>query len=524
MSPDVGNVRPAVLCRPASDADEVPALQVHGASKTFGTTRVLRDVDLQIRPGEVRALVGENGSGKSTLVKVLAEYHIPDDDTTVTVGGTAIVPHHPGASDGAGLRFVHQDLALVGNLSTVENLGLGRGYTNATARPVRWAQRRRDAAHVMAGLGYHLDVDLPVARLQASERTAVAVARAVAPHRSPAKVLVLDEPTANLPGVEVERLFALVRRVKGAGVAILFISHHLNEVFELCDSVSVLRGGALVGTCHVREVTDTALVEMMTGHQVSRATASATATRPQVVLSVQDLSGLTVQGIDLQVSSGEIVGVAGITGSGREAVARLLFGAAPRSGTVNVDDAPLPAHRPDLSVATGMALVPADRPKNAVITGLDVGENVSIARPTDFVRRRVFRRRLETAEVTRWLRQLDVRPQKPRKPCAQLSGGNAQKVVLARWLRLRPTVLILDEPTQGVDVGAKEDIHRLVENAAGDGCAVLVCSTDSEELARLCHRVIVLVRGRVGRELTAPLRAEEITATSIADATVSTTS
>lgn len=502
---------------PVPEVGRSPALDVRGACKTFGAQRVLHDVAMQIGPGEVRALVGENGSGKSTLVKILAGYHVPDDGTSITVAGRNVQSHQPGASDEAGLRFVHQDLALVGGLSTVENLGLGRGYGSRQGGPVRWSRRRREAQQVMAELGYDFDVDRPVAQLEASERTAVAVARAVSPHHSPPRVLVLDEPTANLPGVEVERLFALVRRVRDSGIAILFISHHLNEVFGLADSVTVLRGGRLVATKQVRDVTEAALIELMVGHEVSRSQAKAAPAGSAVVLAVAGLTGQSVHHVDLTVSAGEILGVAGITGSGREALGPLLFGGAPRRGSVTVNGVALTPQRPDLSVAAGLALVPADRARNAVLHGHDVSENLSIARPADFMRRGVFRRAQETAAVTTWLRRLDVRPQQPRKALSQLSGGNAQKVILARWLRLQPKVLVLDEPTQGVDVGAKEDIHQRVQDAASQGCAVLVCSTDSEELARLCSRVVVLVRGQVRREFTAPLRADEITAASLAD-------
>ncbi|MEA2172054.1 MAG: ribose transport system ATP-binding protein [Solirubrobacteraceae bacterium] len=494
-----------------------PALAVTRASKTFGAARVLRDVDVTINAGEIRALVGENGSGKSTLVKILAGYHTPDPGSEVAVAGATLATSSPDASDAAGLRFVHQDLALVAELSTVENLGLGRGYGSGVGRPVRWTQQRHLAEQAMVDLGYDVDVTEPVGRLAASERTAVAVARAVSPHVSPPRVLVLDEPTANLPGPEVARLFALVRRVAGSGIAVLFISHHLNEVFELADSVTILRGGALVATQSVDETTESDLIEMMVGHTVSAAQPRRGRREDNIVLRATGLAGLTLQHADLDIAAGEIVGIAGITGSGREAIAPLLFGGAPRSGVVEIAGAPLRAQRPWESIAAGVALVPAERAKNAVLAGHDVSENISIARPRDFVRRGMFRRRLETHEVSKWLGELDVRPPETRIPLAQLSGGNAQKVILARWLRLEPKVLVLDEPTQGVDVGAREDIYRRIEQAAQQGCAVVVCSTDSEELARLCSRVLVLVRGRVRRELDAPLTLDEITAACLTD-------
>jgi ribose transport system ATP-binding protein len=494
-----------------------PALTVAKASKTFGPQRVLHDVDLEIQTGEIRALVGENGSGKSTLVKILAGYHAPDPGSLVTVAGEPVAPHNPDASDHAGLRFVHQDLALVGTLTTVENLGLGRGYGSGSGRPVRWRTQRREAQAAMAELGYSINVERPVRDLTASERTAVAVARATSPHRSAPRVLVLDEPTANLPGPEVIRLFALVRQVASSGIAILFISHHLNEVFDLCGSVTVLRGGAVVATAPVSTIDESQLIEMMVGHSVSPAAPRRSQSAQTAALRAADLGGLSLRRADLEVAAGEIVGVAGITGSGREAIASLLFGGAPRTGVVKIGDKTLPGGRPWESIAAGMALVPAERVRNAVFPEHDVSENISIARPGDFVKNHVLRRRLESTGTSKWMAQLDVRPPLPRAPISQLSGGNTQKVMLARWLRLAPKILLLDEPTQGVDVGAREDIYRRIEQTAQQGCAVLVCSTDAEELVRLCARVIVLVRGQVSQELEAPVTIDEISAACLTD-------
>jgi len=493
------------------------ALVLRGVSKTFGTQQVLSNVDVTVRPGEIRGLVGENGSGKSTLVKILAGYHAPDDGAEIFVCGRPVAARQPGASDEAGLRFVHQDLALIGRLSATENLGLGCGYGNRAGRPIQWTRRRRAARQALAELGYLFDVDAPVAQLAASERTAVAVVRALSPHRSAPRVLVLDEPTASLPGPEVERLVSLVRVIRDRGIAILFVSHHLGEVFDLADSVTVLRGGAVAGTRPVDGLAEETLIEMMVGRSVTRKPQRPPFSRGQVVLAAEGVTGGSVRGADLDVSAGEIVGVAGITGSGREAIARLLFGGAPRSGTVSVNGNTLRPRRPDLSLAAGIAYIPSDRAAYASFCGHDVSENLSIARPADFVRTGVRRRRLELAETRRWMDLLDIRPRTPRAPMSNLSGGNAQKVILARWLRLDPKLLLLDEPTQGVDIAAREDIHRRIEHAAASGCAVVVCSTDSEELARLCTRVIVMLRGRVGAELTAPLDADGITAACLAD-------
>ena len=532
---------------PVGSAVHPPALVVSQASKTFGMTRVLHGVDLRIEAGEIRALVGENGSGKSTLVKILSGFYVPDEGTgAVSVGGQDIAPHRSGESDAAGLRFVHQDLGLVGQLNTFENLGLGRGYGSKLALPVRWKAQRRRAQQEMLRLGYHFDVERPVAELEASERTAVAVARAVSDWqangveaagldgdavadrsqhgasgvvpgtRGGPQVLVLDEPTVNLPGREVRRLLELVRRLRDSGIAILFITHHLNEVFELADTVTVLRNGSLITTQPVRDFTEDSLIELMVGRSVSRASSASPGNSSTPVVRIEGLSGATVRGIDLNIGAGEIVGVAGVTGSGREAVAPLLFGAVPRQGSVTVDGQQLKGGRPDLSIAAGMGLIPADRAQNAVIRGLDVGENLTVARLSDFMTTAKLAKRSEQKEIASWMDKLDVRPRRPRLACSQLSGGNAQKVILARWLRLRPKVLVLDEPTQGVDVGAKEDIHRNIDTAAQEGCALLVCSTDHEELVRLCSRVLVLVHGKVAYELHAPFDIDQITAASLA--------
>ncbi|GAA1003729.1 ribose import ATP-binding protein RbsA [Acrocarpospora pleiomorpha] len=493
-----------------------PALQVHSASKTFGGVRVLEDVSLAVLPGEIRAIVGENGSGKSTLVKILAGYYEPDAGTEVAVAGNPVTTTHAGEAKNAGLRFVHQDLALVDSLNVVENLGLGRGFGCGRGRPVNWADRRREARQNLAELGYDVDVTVPTGKLQASERTAVAVARAVAEHHSRPQLLVLDEPTANLPGPEVERLFDLVRRVRDNGVAVLFISHHLDEVFELADSVTVLRGGRLITTRPIAGLDRSTLIELIVGHPVQSSTQTAVVDERSVVLELKSISGATVHKLSADVRKGEILGIAGITGSGREAAASLIFGGLPRTGDVVVDGHFVPSGRPDLSIGAGIAMVPANRPRVAVVHGHTVAENLTLARLKDFSQKGWLRRREEMRTVQGWLGELDVRPREPHALMSRLSGGNAQKVILARWLRLEPRVLILDEPTQGVDVGAKQDIHDRIRAAASSGCSVVVCSTDSEELALLCTRILVFSGGRVESELPGPVEAAAITAACLA--------
>jgi ribose transport system ATP-binding protein len=492
-------------------------LSVSNLSKTFFGQRVLSAVDLALDAGEVHGLIGQNGSGKSTLIKVLAGYHTPDPGGEVLVDGTALAPGSPAASDACGLRFVHQDLGLVESLDAVENLALGPGYAKTRLGLIRWSSERRDAEEALGRLGHDIDVTRPVGRLPMASRTAIAVARALSPRSGTPKVVVLDEPTASLPAHEAQLLFDLVRRVSGMGVAVVLVSHRLDEVIATCSRVSVLRDGAMVACREVDGLTTADMVEMMIGHRVDLDTPDPQAAEVGAAkLVVEGLTTTTIHGISFDVGAGEIVGIAGITGSGREEVAPALFGGLSRGGTVSVSRQLVPPQRPDRSIAAGIGLVPADRHANAVFADATVRENTSVVNLAALAPRGLVRTRRELAEVSSWLRKIDVRPPDPERIIATLSGGNQQKVILARWLRQNPRVLILDEPTQGVDVGAKAEIHALLDAAATAGTAVLVASTESEELARLCRRVLVLRNGTVA----ARLEGSQISAARITAATL----
>jgi ribose transport system ATP-binding protein len=506
------------------------ALSVRGLSKTFVGQRALVDVDLDVAPGEIRALVGENGCGKSTLIKILAGFHEPDAGAAVSVAGEPLALGQPGAGEAAGLRFVHQDLGLVAGLDGVDNLALGRGYRARRAGLIDWAGERRAAQAALRRLGYEIDLRTPVGRLTISERTAVAVARALRgsvggkPAQAQrdgdpgaATMLVLDEPTANLPAAEAARLFALVRSVRDSGVSVLFVSHHFDEVFALADTVTVLRDGRVVATRPVAGLTEPELVELVIGRPLElHEDLGLRSARADTVLSASGLRGQVVAGVDLDLHAGEVLGVAGITGSGREELAGMLFGGLPRTGTVSVAGDVVPPRRPDRAIAAGMGLVPAERHANAAFLAASLRENVTLVDVRRNVVAGLLRHRRERSDVAHWLERLQVRPARSETAMAALSGGNQQKVVLARWLRQEPRVLVLDDPTQGVDVGAKAEIHGLIDEAAANGTAVLVLSSDHEELARLCHRVLVLRSGVVADELRPPaLTAERLTAGTI---------
>lgn len=479
------------------------ALRVEHLSKTFPGQRALDDVTLTVGAGEVHALVGQNGSGKSTLVKILAGYHQPDAGASAWVAEEPLQLGDAAAAARAGLRFVHQDLGLVGSMSTVENLALGAGYRTSFGARIRWRRERIAAREALAALDApDIDVLAPVASLPAAQRTIVAIARALIGWEEGARILVLDEPTAALPDNDVQHLFDVIRRLRARGVAIVYVSHHLDEVFDLADRVTVLRDGRKVATVTVDELDHAGLVELIVGHRVEQLTSSEPNTG-HPVLSVRGLRGGTVKGVDFDVLEGEIVGIAGITGSGREDVIGLISGQCPRDdGSVIVGERAVANYAPRAALAAGAALVPADRAVTGVVSGMSVRENLTLTELSRHVRGGRLRHRREIEEVRDWIERLSIKARSTEAPIAELSGGNQQKVMFGKALRLSPKVLLLDEPTQGIDVGAKEQIHRLIDAAAANGVATLVASTDTDELVRLCHRVLVFVEGRIAMELT----------------------
>lgn len=492
------------------------ALQVRNLSKSFGTNKALDGATLSIKPGEIRALVGQNGCGKSTLIKILAGFHEPDPNGSVEVSGQPLAFGAADSEAAAGLRFVHQDLGLVGDLDTVDNIALGKGFMTNKLGMIAWKSEASYARELLRALGYEFDVRKPVNQLAISERTAVAIARAMSDGDS-TRVFILDEPTANLPSDEADRLYQLVRNLAAKGIAIMFVSHHFDEVFDLAETVTVMRDGRIIDTRAVKELTEPELIEMVVGRKIGeRESEINTHVSGNPILSVDNLSGSLISDVSFKVRQGEILGVAGITGSGREELVGLLFGASSRQGKVTVEDQELPPGRPDKSVAAGVAMVPAERLSNAAFVEFPIRENVTVVNTQSNVIKGFLNRSRETSDVLSWLKKLDVRPPAPELPMGNLSGGNQQKVVLARWLREEPKVILLDEPTQGVDVGAKRDIHTLIDEVVADGTCAVIASTDHEELVRLCHRVLIVRDGRVVAELQSPgIDHDEITALTI---------
>jgi ribose transport system ATP-binding protein len=480
-------------------------LRIEHLSKTFPGQAALIDVDVDVAKGEVHALVGQNGSGKSTLIKVLAGYHQPDPgDAAAWVNDEPLTLGDGHAALAAGIRFVHQDLGLVGSVNAVENLALTNGYRTGFGGRIKWREERRATRKALSDLGLeNVDIKKPVSELAPAQRTSIAIARALVGWEQHAHLLILDEPTATLPGDDVARLFEVIHRLKARGVSILYVSHHLDEVFELADRVTVLRDGRRIETVPVRELDHDGLIELIVGHRLETATATEASASGAAALQVRALKGDTVEHLDLDVRPGEIVGLAGITGSGREDVLALIAGQMPRDdGDVWIDSEPIPNYQPHAAIGAGAAFVPAERGVRGAVATMSVRENLTLCDVgRNFVGGRL-RRSSEVKETKQWIDRLSIKTSSTEALIASLSGGNQQKVMFGKALRLTPKVLLLDEPTQGIDVGAKDQIHRLVDEAAGNGMAVLVASTDTEELVRLCHRVVVMADGRILATLT----------------------
>ncbi|GLX17063.1 MULTISPECIES: sugar ABC transporter ATP-binding protein [Streptomyces] len=473
-----------------------PVLEAHGISKRFPGVLALDAVALRLFPGEVHALMGENGAGKSTLIKVLTGVH-PADGGTVLVDGSPHVFTDPLQAQRAGISTVYQEVNLCPNLSVAENILIGREPRRFGL--VRWSEVRRRAAELLTGLELDLDVTGPLDAHSLAVRQLVAIVRAV---DVSAKVLVLDEPTSSLDREEVAQLFGLVRRLRDRGVAILFVTHFLDQVFDLCDRVTVLRGGRLEGEYPIAELTPVTLVQRMIGGEPAtldqlsgrthRREAGRAADEPFLRARRLTRTG-SIEPYDLDIHAGEVVGLAGLLGSGRTEAARLLFGAdSADAGEVRIEGRRVLLRSPRHAIARGIAFCSENRKSEGLVGELTVRENIILALQAARGWTRPLTRAKQDELALHWIEALDIRPPDPEAQVRHLSGGNQQKVLLARWLLTEPRLLILDEPTRGIDIGAKAEIQKLVARLAGEGTAVLFVSAELEEVLRLSHRIAVL--------------------------------
>ncbi len=470
-------------------------VRLEGVSKSFAGITVLKNIYFDVRAGEVHALLGENGAGKSTLIKIIAGVHAPDSGT-IHLGDTAHTAVTPKAARRGGVATVYQELLLFPELTVAENVFLGNAPRNK-ARMLDWTQMRRRARQLLDSLDSpDLDVDAKVGTLSVANRQRVEIAKALS---QDAKVLIMDEPTAALADADIRRLIAVVRRLRDRGVGIIYVSHKLPEIFELADRVTVLRDGALIATKPIGDVTEQSLVAMMVGREIDHLFPRGEPKIGDVLLKVNHLSyGSRVQDISFELRRGEILGVAGLVGSGRTELALTIFGITPAtSGKITIDGRPVTITTPKQARNFGIAYVPEDRGLQGLVRPMSIAQNNSMASLHNVARGIFISVAAELRRAASSITKLGVRARGPEQPVGQLSGGNQQKVVLGKWLETSPRILIMDEPTRGIDVGAKAEIHALMARLAGEGMAILMISSELPEILGMSDRVLVMHGGRL---------------------------
>jgi rhamnose transport system ATP-binding protein len=487
-----------------------PLLQLSSVTKAFGAVRALKGVSFDLQPGEVHALLGENGAGKSTLIKLITGAHAPDTGT-IEVDGRLIRHLTPAAAHRLGIACIYQQPALFPDLTVAENIGL-RLEPTSPGRRIRWEDRRRRSRALLTEIGAAIPVEAEVRSLSMPEQQLVEIACVVG---AGARVVIMDEPTASLTRREQERLFSVVRDLRSRGVGIIYISHRLEEIFRLADRLTVLRDGETVGTRAVAplpsargigspSVQESELIQMMVGREVSHIFPPSEAAAGPVVLSLRGVQchASRVRDIDLDIHAGEIIGLAGLVGAGRTELARVLFGITPAdAGEIRLNGERLEIRSPRQAVEAGIAYVPEDRRRHGVILEMPIAHNTTLAVLRQLFPRGWMNDRTERDVTESFIRDLDIRSSGPEALAGSLSGGNQQKVSLARWLAIRPRLLILDEPTQGVDVGAKSELHRIIRRLASEGLAVLMISSDLPEILGMSDRIAVMRGGTISTVL-----------------------
>jgi rhamnose transport system ATP-binding protein len=495
-----------VTATPDGPASRPALLEVRAVTKSFGAVAAVQGVSFALHPAEAHALVGENGAGKSTIVKMLAGVHRPDTGT-LAVGGEPVEFAGPADAKAAGIAVIYQEPTLFPDLSVAENIAMG----NQPLTRLRQIDRRAmhvTATRLFARLGVHLDPDRPARGLSIADQQLVEIAKALS---SDARILIMDEPTAALSGVEVERLFSVTRTLRDSGAAIMFISHRIEEITALCQRVTIMRDGRHVCTEPTAGLSADDMIRRMVGRDLSALFPKQDTTIGDTVLEVAGLGREGVfRDISFTVAAGEIVALAGLVGAGRSEVMRAVFGVdAYDTGSVRVSGRPLKPGSPRAAMAAGMALVPEDRRQQGLIMDLSVERNVTLPRSRALARLGLLLGGPERREARDWTRRLQTKLGRLSDPVGTLSGGNQQKVVLAKWLATGPKLLIVDEPTRGIDVGTKAEVHRLMSTLAADGLAVVMVSSELPEVLGMADRILVLREGHLAAHLTRAEATEE---------------
>ena len=486
-------------------SDTSPLLEMRGIVKSFPGVQALRGVDLSLRPGEVLALLGENGAGKSTLMKVLGGAHRADEGT-LSIDGRVTPFDSPQDSRNAGVAVIYQEFNLVPGLTAVENIFLGQEVTRAGF--VAQKQERERTAALFKRLGVEIDLDVPCRRLTTAQQQLVEIAKALA---FDARIIVMDEPSAALTSHEVERLFEIIRDLKRHAIGIIYISHRLDEVFTVADRVTVLRDGRNVGERPVAQITRNQMIELMVGRELKDEFPARTVTLGAPRLEVSGLRrGRAVRDVSFAVRRGEILALTGLVGAGRTETARLIFGADPReAGEIRLDGNVLALRSPQDAIAAGIGLLTEDRKLQGLVLGHSVRENFGLPNLTWLSRRGFVQLGQERTHFARYVDQLRIKVPNQEQRAGNLSGGNQQKVVLAKWLARNCDVLIFDEPTRGIDVGAKYEIYLLLNELAAAGKAIVMISSELPEVLGMADRILVMHEGRVTGEIADARRATQ---------------
>jgi rhamnose transport system ATP-binding protein len=493
-----------------------PALELRAVAKAFGSVIALRSGSLALHRGSIHALVGENGAGKSTLVKIIAGLY-QRDSGDLLLDGTSVDFSTTAQSKAAGIAVIYQEPTLFPDLSVTENVFMGRQPTGRFGRIDRRAMRT-EVVGLFERLGVRIDPDRPAEGLSIADQQIIEIAKAIS---LDASVLVMDEPTAALSGVEVGRLFAVARALRDEGRALLFISHRFDEVFALCDTITVMRDGEYIATAPTDSTTVDRIVHQMVGREITELFPKQEARIGEVLLEVSGLNSAGVfHDVSFTVRSGEIVGLAGLVGAGRSEVARAVFGVdGYDSGSVTLTGRSIPGTNPTAAMRAGIALVPEDRRRQGLVLDSSVSRNITMAIQKRLTKGGLLTDGSENAAARIWASRLEVKSSALDTVAGTLSGGNQQKVVLGKWLATNPKVLIIDEPTRGIDIGTKAEVHRLLSQLAGDGMGILMISSELPEVLGMADRVLVMREGRITAELD---RAEATSETVMFAATQST--
>jgi len=488
-----------------SASEVLPLLSIFNCAKTFGETKALKSVDLEIYPGEVHALIGQNGSGKSTLIKILAGYHEPDPGATLKARGEILpLPLTPARATRLGLAFLHQDVGMAPSLSIVENLLVNRYHTGRFGR-LRWKYERARVRDLLAQFGLHLDPELPVRLLTRGEQALLGIIRAwsILEERG-GGVMVLDEPTASLPEADVDRLFEVLRGVRHRRSSALIVSHRLDEVTAIADRISILRDGKLVASVATEGAEHQSLVDLMLGREALIRYHGGNRTRriEETVLTVDMLSGRLLKGATFSVRKGEILGVTGLTGMGQDELPYLLCGANRRTtGEIQISGVRLDDQKPAEAFHAGLATLPQDRQRQGGFLTATAAENITASTISKYFHHGWMDRRREESAAMQSMEHYRVVPEQPKRRFQAFSGGNQQKALLARLMQTQPKVIVLHEPTQGVDIASRQHILAAIARSAEEGTGVILVSIEHNDLAQLCDRVLIVSRGRIVAEL-----------------------